>query len=125
MVPFDTIQNQIDKDVVDRVLQFYDNEDLDKYDLSKMEPIITCGGFTVCFNRDDNKVYYIDDDIVEEVEPILILKYNKDFDCIAEDGHVMTDKEFRDIDLKLNTNICGEADDMKSYLYFKFVEKDA
>lgn len=119
--PFDTIQNQINKDVEDKVLQLYDNKDLDKYDLSKMEPKMTYE-WIICQYLENGKLYYIDDAIVEEVEPVCIFKYNEDYEPVGDDGKEMTVEEsHKYIDMY---PICGEADDMSAYMHFKFVEKD-
>ena len=120
--PFDTIQNQIDKDAEDKVLRLYRNKDLDKYDLSKMEPKLTYYEWIICQYLEDNKLYYIGDDTIEEVEPVLIFKYNEDFEPVDENGRELTREEsHKYIDMY---PICGEADDMASYIHFKYVEKD-
>ena len=102
-----------DKDLADF---FGKNPDLVKYDLFKMEPLVTYDDWIVCVYTKDDKLYQIDEECITEVEVVVVLEYNSDFEVIKENGEPMDDDELFDY---CACTCCGEADDMTCYVYFE------
>ena len=102
-----------DEDVKDMLEE---NEDLDKYNLYLMQPVVTYDDFLVCIYDVNGKLYYISADQIVEVEPIAIFEYNDDFNAVDKDGNVIGQDNLPDY---YDCCCCGEADDMSCYIYFE------
>lgn len=116
--PYDRIGKQMERDPKIKEL-LKDNINLEEYDLNKMIPKVTYDLWSVCLYEEDNKLYYIDEVIITEVEPIEILlkdkKYNTYFD---EHGTEIFVEDIIQYISDMDYLCCGEADDMKSYIVF-------
>jgi hypothetical protein len=98
---------------------FKENHDLANYDLAQMIPKVTyVDNFIVCHYLKDDKLYYINEEDVVEVEVMEVLEYNENWEVIKENGESMSEDELLD---RHNGEeyCCGEADDMTCYVYFK------
>lgn len=114
--PYDNILNQFNNDK--EVKKFLsENEDVDKYDLSQMMPKVTYDEWIVCLYLKDNKLYCIDEEDITDVKPVSILMYNDNFEAVKENGEKMTDDEI--MEYYEDYSYAGEADDMRSYIFFE------
>ena len=95
------------------------NVDLGKFDLFQMKPKVSYDDWMICLYEADNKFYIIDEECISEVEPISMLKYDKNFVATTFDGvKLTTDEEIFDY---CECAFSGEADDMSCYVYFNLV----
>lgn len=115
--PFDNLTNQFKADKCFEDI-FVDNADLENYDLSMMIPKVTYDDWIVCLYKEDEKLYYITEEDVTEVEPVAILMYNEDFEVLNADGEAMEEDEIFEY---CDNLCCGESDDMRFYVYFEEV----
>ena len=115
--PFDNLANQFERDIV-FAHRFAENTDLKNYDLSKMLSKVTYDDWIVCLYTEDEKLYYITEEDVTEVEPIAILMYNENFEALDENGEIIEEDEVFDY---CDNLCCGESDDMRFYVFFEEV----
>lgn len=122
--PYRIISEQIkyDEEVKDLLK---DTKGLDKYDLSKMMPKVTYDNWMVCLYEEDNKFYYINEEQIEEVEPIIIFhcdsKYRTYFDY---NGKVIFRLDEIENHISCDYSHIGESDDMDKIVVFRSVEDD-
>ena len=120
--PYDNIGNQLQRDT--RLVQLLkENAQLTEYDLYKMIPKVSYDDWVVCLYEEDNKFYYIDEELVTEVIPTMVLHPDEKYKTyFTEDGKAIHDLEDLALHLNLEYFCCGEGDDMQSYIVFNDVK---
>lgn len=114
--PYDNILNQFNAD--NEIKNFLsENEDVENYDLSLMIPKVSYDDWIVCLYQKDNKLYCISDVDIAEVKPVTVLLYDNNFNVIKDNGDVMSEEEI--INYYDDYSYAGEADDMRSYIFFQ------
>ena len=114
--PYNNLQHQFDhsKDVQDLL---WCTKGILEFNLFQLIPKVTYDDWMVCLYLLDNKLYYITEEDITEVEVIEVLECYEDGNVITPYG-VLTDED--DIlDYVKDYLCCGEADDMSCYAYFE------
>ena len=105
----------------DEPLNLDDNEDKEKYDLSKMVPKVTYDDWVICLYEEDSKLYYVTEEYITPVKVVGLFEYNDEFEAEDEDGNIIEEDDLPDY---IDCLCCGEADDMSCYVYFDTCEKE-